>query len=195
MGKTIIVCFAMLLQLTFTGCRMAEINPNAVCLNLCFASPTTYPFLRKVNLTSESYFEVDTEMACIDCFVYNPIQKEWVAAMGYWISYQLTGSFYPMVEKKEGIIDNAITHDEKLIILPAGIGKSCKLKFVARSRENTFSPRYCICNIDLQKKVIKKHDEKYLLFFDYAIYLPCCNVSLPQWDAWIPAKGEANRRP
>ena len=195
MAKRIMVFFAILSNIIFSGCRMAEVNPNAVCLNLCFAYPATYPFLRKVNLRSESYFEVVTGIASIDCFIYDHIQKEWVAVRGYWISYQLTGSFYPMVEKLEGMIDNTITHDEKLIILPAGIGESCKLKFVARFRNNTFSPRYCICNIDLQKKVIKKYDEKNLLFFDYAIYLPCCNVSLPQWDAWIPVTGEASKRP
>ena len=76
----------------------------------------TYPFLiRNTNLVSRDYFEINTDVATMDCYIYNPLQKRWDAAQGYWISYSLTGNLFPFVEKYERYEDNKIYSDEKII--------------------------------------------------------------------------------
>lgn len=185
MKKTLFITTLFLFILALSGCKMAETDPRAICLYFNFNSSDTYPFLiRNTNLVSRDYFEINTDVATMDCYIYNPLQKRWDAAQGYWISYSLTGNLFPFVEKYERYEDNKIYSDEKIITLPENTENKILIKLVARAKNDLSKSRYYICNTNLSSKNIKRVGENYILFMDFSIYYPSYTINLPAWDKW-----------
>ena len=184
MKKNIVFATLILLALSLSGCKMAEINPRAICLYFNFYSPDSYPFLRKINLTLGDYFEINEDIATVDCYIYNPSQKRWDIPQGYWISYKLTGIWFPTLEKHEGYEDNKLYSNEKIIILPKNIENEILIKLVVRIKNDLSKSKYYIYSTNLSSKKIKQYNEKYFLFMDYSIYYPIYTINLPGWDKW-----------
>ena len=187
-GKKILFLFLISAFCILTGCRMAEVDPEAVCLALQFSEPSSYPFLRKVDLNDHGYWEIDREKAAMKVFLFNPDSKVWEPVQGYDISYKLEGNWFYRFKKFEERSGNNIESDEKWIILPRKIGVPCQLKFVAQICVGTGETRSCIVKVDTNSKFYRKMNDDYFLFFDYGIYLWGYTVSLPPWREWSMAE-------
>ena len=159
-----------------TGCNVASHDPDAVWLELNFATPESFPFFEPDLYNFEDKYR-------INCIIWDCEKMQWAPTQGYHIYYEIWDGYPKKIEK---YYDNKIHSCQTFIILPLQNRKKIKLKLTASSADHSFEPRYCITSVDdLTKLKEEEYDDiGYFLIFHYALSFVKIDVNIPPWNKW-----------